>query len=251
MKNKLYKVNRIWHVADFINLHMDKKKLILNKINEYLESLNAEDRISWAGKFLPKKFMLSSSFGAQSSISLHLITRFYPKIPIVLIDTGYLFPETYRFVDQLKKEMKLNLYVFKSNQSPAWQEARYGKLWEQGITGISKYNLINKIKPMHHALKKLKISTWFSGLRRTQSNSRMNLPIIDIKHGIFKFLPIIDWSDQKIHQYMDQNRLPYNPLWKKGYVSIGDIHTTKKKEFGMKDEDTRFFGLKRECGLHQ
>lgn len=248
---QLYKINRVWSITDFNSLHQNDQKLIFDEINKYLGSLNAEDKVKWAIQYLPKKLMLSSSFGAQSSVSLHLITRYYPNIPIVLIDTGYLFPETYRFIDKLTKKMNLNLYVFRSDRSAAWQEARYGKLWTQGIKGIDQYNLINKIKPMQYALKKLKVTTWFAGLRRVQSRSRKNLPIVTIKNGVFKFLPVIDWSDYQIHQYINQYNLEYHPLWNKGYVSIGDIHTTRKKIYGMQDEDTRFFGLKRECGLHR
>lgn len=252
INERMSKINRMWYIEDFNILHPNQRKLVLNKINQYLESLTVKNRIMWAIKYLPiTQSMLSSSFGAYSSVSLHLITYYCPDIPIVLIDTGYLFPETYRFIDLLVKKMNLSLHVFRSDQSSAWQEARYGKLWEQGICGINKYNLINKIRPMHNALKKLNISIWFAGLRRIQSCSRKNLPIITIQDGVFKFLPIVDWSDQKIYEYIQQNNLDYNPLWYQGYVSIGDIHTTKKKEVGMRDEDTRFFGLKRECGLHK
>lgn len=244
-------INRVWNIKDFINLSVNKQKLILKKINRYLECLNMEDRMIWATHCLPvTQSMLSSSFGAHSSVSLHVVTRYYPRIPIILIDTGYLFPETYRFIDRLTEKMKLNLYVFRSNQSAAWQEAKYGKLWEQGVEGIKQYNLLNKVQPMRYALKKLKINTWFAGLRRNQSLSRKDLPVVDIQDGVFKFLPIIDWSDQQVHQYIKKYSLEYHPLWHHGYVSIGDIHTTRKKELNMKDEDTRFFGLQRECGLH-
>lgn len=248
--DQFIQINRVWSIEDFYVLSLNKQKLLFHKINKYLESINVEDRIIWAIKYLPKQLMLSSSFGIQSSVSLHLITRFLPSIPIVLIDTGYLFPETYRFIDKLKKTMKLNLYVFRSHRSAAWQEARYGRLWEQGIIGIEQYNLINKIQPMKQALKKLQIKTWISGLRREQSNSRKMLPVITIQNGVFKFLPIIDWNEQQINRYIEKYDLEYHPLKNKGYVSIGDVHTTHKKTIGMTDEDTRFFGLKRECGLH-
>ena len=83
------------------------------------------------------------------------VTRIRPDIPVILIDTGYLFPETYRFIDQLTDQLKLNLQVFRAEQSPARQEARYGKLWEQGVEGIEKYNQINKVEPMNRALETL------------------------------------------------------------------------------------------------
>lgn len=248
--NKLSKINHFWNIEDFYDLSLDEQKLLFSRINKYLESRKAEDRIIWAIKYLPKQLILSSSFGIQSVVSLHLVTRYFPRIPIVLIDTGYLFPETYRFIDQLKEKMQLNLYVFRSNESSAWQEARHGELWKQGIEGINQYNLINKIKPMHCALKALKVKTWFAGLRRNQSSSRKNLPVMMIQKKVFKFLPIIDWDDNQVFSYIKQYNLDNHPLWGKGYVSVGDIHTTRKKKHGMRDEDTRFFGLQRECGLN-
>lgn len=147
--------------------------------------------------------------------------------------------------------LKLNLKVFRSSISPAWQEARYGKLWKQGLNGINKYNYINKIEVMNYALSKLNVKTWFAGLRREQSNSRKTLPILSITKNIFKFLPIVDWNNKKIYQYIKLFNLKYNPLWEKGYVSVGDTHTTMKWKPGIKEEDTRFFGIKRECSLHE
>lgn len=99
-------------------------------------------------------------------MSLHLVNQIRPDIPVILTDTGYLFPETYRFIDELTDKLKLNLKVYRATESAAWQEARYGKLWEQGVEGIEKYNDINKVEPMNRALKELNAQTWFAGLRR-------------------------------------------------------------------------------------
>lgn len=244
------KFNRYWNIKELNLLESNELQLRLYNLNNYLESLETKNRIIWAKQYLPKLAILSSSFGVNSSVSLHLMIHYYPNIIIVLIDTGYLFPETYRFVDQLKKRMQLNLHIFRSDISAAWQESRYGKLWEQGVEGIKKYNMINKIEPMNRALKRLKVGTWFAGLRRMQSYSRRKLPILTIQNGVFKFLPIVDWSNHQVHQYMKKYSLEYHPLWSKGYVSIGDVHTSSKWKSGMKEEDTRFFGLQRECGLH-
>ncbi|THB82154.1 phosphoadenylyl-sulfate reductase, partial [Pantoea allii] len=196
-------------------------------------------------------YVLSSSFGIQAAVSLHLVTRQQPDIPVILTDTGYLFPETYRFIDELADQLNLNLKVFRAETSPAWQEARYGKLWEQGVEGIEKYNEINKVEPMNRAIESLGAKTWFAGLRRDQSGSRANLPVLGVQRGVFKLLPIIDWDNRQIHQYLEQHKLKYHPLWDEGYLSVGDTHTTRKWEPGMAEEETRFFGLKRECGLHE
>ncbi|MEQ9940460.1 phosphoadenylyl-sulfate reductase [Pectobacterium aroidearum] len=220
-------------------------------VNGQLEQLSAQERVSWALENLPGDYVLSSSFGIQAAVSLHLVTQQRPDIPVILTDTGYLFPETYQFIDALTEQLKLNLQVYRAAESAAWQEARYGKLWEQGVEGIERYNLLNKVEPMNRALSELKAKTWFAGLRREQSGSRGDLPVLAIQRGVFKFLPIIDWDNRTVYQYLKENGLSYHPLWEQGYLSVGDTHTTRKWEPGMSEEETRFFGLKRECGLHE
>ena len=213
--------------------------------------MTAEERVALALKTLPGQHMVSSSFGAQSAVMLHLVTRQQPDIPVVLIDTGYLFPETYQFVDELREKLALNLKVFGPSRSGAWQEARHGKRWEQGLRGLEDYNQDNKVAPMQRAIDELRVGTWFSGLRRNQSIERENTPFVENSGDRFKVYPIADWSDKDVYDYLKKHDLPYHPLWEKGYVSIGDVHTTKSLAEVDSVEETRFFGLKRECGLHE
>lgn len=239
------------NLSELNTLPKTEQTAALAEINRELESLTAQDRVSWALDNLPGEFVLSSSFGIQAAVCLHLVTRQRPDIPVILTDTGYLFPETYQFIDALTEKLQLNLQVFRAPQSPAWQEAQYGKLWEQGVEGIERYNELNKVEPMNRALETLGAQTWFAGLRREQSGSRAQLPVLAVQRGVFKLLPIIDWDNRQIYHYLTQNGLSYHPLWEQGYLSVGDTHTTRKWEPGMSEEETRFFGLKRECGLHE
>ncbi|WP_019211011.1 phosphoadenylyl-sulfate reductase [Yersinia massiliensis] len=239
------------NLSELNSLPKVEQVLALAAVNNELEALSAQARVSWALDNLPGEFVLSSSFGIQAAVCLHLVTRQRPDIPVILTDTGYLFPETYQFIDALTEQLQLNLQVFRAPQSPAWQEARYGKLWEQGVEGIERYNELNKVEPMNRALETLGAQTWFAGLRREQSGSRAQLPVLAIQRGVFKLLPIIDWDNRQVYQYLTQNGLSYHPLWEQGYLSVGDTHTTRKWEPGMSEEETRFFGLKRECGLHE
>lgn len=213
--------------------------------------MTAEDRVASALRTLPGQHIVSSSFGAQSAVMLHLVTRQQPDIPVVLIDTGYLFPETYRFIDELTDRLALNLKVFQPEISNAWQEARYGKRWEQDLRGLEDYNQNNKVEPMQRAIEELNVGTWFSGLRRNQSIDRAKIPFIESSGDRFKVYPIADWTDKDVFNYLQEHKLPYHPLWEKGYVSIGDVHTTKSLAEVDSIEETRFFGLKRECGLHE
>ncbi len=223
----------------------------LARANAYLAGLDATQRVEWAMQNLPGRHLLSSSFGIQGALMLHLTTRVAPDIPVVLVDTGHLFPETYRFIDELTDRLKLNLHVYRPRTSRAWQEARYGRLWEQGVEGIERYNRINKVEPMQRALKELEAGTWFAGLRRQQADTRAALPVLRVQDGRFKVHPVIDWTNRDVYRYLQQHGLRYHPLWEKGYVSVGDVHTSRPLEPGMSEQETRFFGLKRECGLHE
>lgn len=234
-----------------LSLTPEAREDSLADINRHLFSLEAHERVTWALNHLPGEQVVTSSFGIQSAVMLHLMTQQKPDIPIILTDTGYLFAETYRFIDELTKQLGLNLQIFRATHSPAWQEARYGKLWEQGIEGIERYNTINKVEPLNRALKHLHAKSWFAGLRHEQSSSRANLPILSVQRGMFKVLPIVDWTNKQVHYYLQEHGLRYHPLWDEGYLSVGDTHTTRKWSPGMSEEETRFFGLKRECGLHE
>ena len=234
-----------------LSLGREEQSEALAPLNRELDAMSASERVRWALANLPGEHVLSSSFGIQAALMLHLVSRERADVPVVLTDTGYLFPETYHFIDQLTERLSLNLKIYRAELSPAWQEARFGLLWEQGVEGITRYNQLNKVEPMDRALSELGARTWFSGLRREQAGSRGKLPVLAIQRGRFKFLPVIDWSNKDVFYYFKEHDLPYHPLWEQGYLSVGDVHTTTKWEPGMSEEQTRFFGLKRECGLHE
>jgi phosphoadenosine phosphosulfate reductase len=215
-----------------------------------LSGLAPADRVSWALKAYGDGLVLSTSFGAQAAVMLHLATRIAPSIPVIFIDTGYLFPETYRFADELTRRLSLNLKVYRPLLTPAWIEARHGKLWENGAEGLAAYNEITKVEPMKRALSELGARAWLAGLRRVQSSSRESLPVLGSQDGRAKLLPIVEWTDRDVHRYLTANDLPYHPLWEQGYVSIGDVQTSRPLSSELTAEQTRFFGLKRECGIH-
>ena len=223
----------------------------LSVLNQSMGAMPAERRVEQAVELLPGAHVLSSSFGAQSAVMLHMVNQVVPGIPVILVDTGYLFPETYQFVDELTQKLKLNLKIYRPAASAAWQESRYGKLWDKGLEGIEQYNKMNKKEPMDRALGELRAATWFSGLRRAQAKTRENIAPVELKRGRFKVHPLFDWTDRDIGRYLKANALPYHPLWDKGYLSIGDWHTTKSITEVDSVDQLRFFGLKRECGLHE
>lgn len=218
--------------------------------NRQLAALSAQERVAWVFEHIPGNHALSTSFGIQSAVSLHLATQVRADIPVILIDTGYLFPETYRYADQLTEQLHLNLKVYRPDIGSAWMEARFGKLWENGGEGIARYNQLSKVEPMQRALEQLNVRCWHAGLRRNQASTRKNIAFLTLKDGRFKFHPIADWNEIDIGAYMLLHDLPEHPLAQKGYVSVGDVHTTRPLQPGMDIAQTRFFGLRRECGLH-
>lgn len=212
---------------------------------------SAEERVAWAVETYGERLVMSTSFGIQSAVMLHLVAQVAPRIPVVFIDTGYLFPETYRFADELTRRLDLNLKVYQPAMTAARQEALGGKQWENGVKGLERYNLINKVEPMDRALRELTAEAWLAGLRRTQATSREALPVVQRQNRVTKIHPIIDWDSRAVHRYLEEHGLPYHPLRENGYVSVGDWHSSSPLAAGMTEEQTRFGGVKRECGLHE
>lgn len=219
--------------------------------NHDLQTQPAEERVRWALEEFRGHAALSTSFGVQAAVMLHLVTRVDPQIPVVFIDTGYLFPETYQFAQMLTERLELNLKIYNPAMTAARQEALHGKLWEQGVEGLEKYGRLNKVEPMNRALRELGARVWMTGLRRAHASTREELPVLKRQNRVLKVHPIVDWNDRHVYEYLKEHDLPYHPLWEQGYVSVGDTHSTTRFADGMRPEDTRFSGLKRECGLHE
>lgn len=217
---------------------------------ESFAALDTGERFDFIRRQFAGKVVATTSFGAQSVVLLHLLHQHAPEIPIICVDTGYFFPETYIYADELQQQLGINVRFFSSAVSPARMEATMGRLWQDGPEGISRYGLLRKVEPLDRALKEFGAEAWISGLRRSQSQDRGKRPFIEQQNRTTKIYPILDWSDDRIAAYMQEHNLPAHPLVSRGFVSIGDWHSTRKLEAGMTAEDTRNGGLQRECGLH-
>ena len=222
-----------------------------NNINSSsLERLSTEERFAFLHQRYGNQLVASTSFGIQSSIMLHLISNHAPQTPVIFVDTGYLFPETYQYAETLTNLLGINLKVYTPQYTAARIKALWGDVWEQGAEEEQRYAQITKLDPMNQALDELNAHTWISGIRRSQSRSRINKPFIEQKNTIQKAYPILDWTDQQIKDYQDRFNLPVHPLQEKGYVTSGDVHSTKSLLDVASAEETRFNGGKYECGLH-
>ncbi|MDA1006732.1 MAG: phosphoadenylyl-sulfate reductase [Verrucomicrobia bacterium] len=220
-------------------------------LREDLNPLSAEERITMLGKKFAGRVAATTSFGLQASVMLRLMRTHAPDVPVVFVDTGYLFPETYRYADALEKQLGMEARVYMPKLTPARQEALHGRFWEQGPAGMEQYARINKIEPMSRALQELGADIWISGLRRSHSKTRASRGVVEQQSKTVKVYPILEWSDADVEEYMKKHGLPPHPLADEGYATMGDWHSTKPLEEGETAEGTRFNGEKYECGLHQ
>ena len=227
-------------------------KFNLDQINKEFEEVQASDIIKWSKENFGDGLVMSTSFGIQSALMLHLVTQVVPDIPVIWIDTGYLPVETYHFAEELTKRLDLNLKIYQSHISPARMEALYGKLWEQDdIEAFNRYDAIRKVEPMQRALRELNATGWLAGLRSNQTNFRKSLQFINKTQDRYKILPILKWSSRDVYNYLTHFDLPYHPYFDLGYVTVGDWHSSRPMSLTDDDErDTRFRGLKQECGIH-
>jgi len=214
-----------------------------------LAPLRAGERIRQLHAQLGKRLVATTSFGLQAGVMLHLIHEHAPKIPIVFIDTGFLFPETYQYAEELSSKFDLDLRIYQPTISAARMQALWGNLWENGQDGADRYGLLTKIEPMNRALSETGADVWLSGLRRSQSKSREDRPFVEQQKKTLKAYPILDWADAQVDLYFHQNNIPRHPLAAQGYLTMGDWHSTRPTVDGDA-ESSRFDGEKYECGLH-
>ncbi|MFM6190371.1 MAG: phosphoadenosine phosphosulfate reductase [Planktothrix sp.] len=233
--------------SDHSSLRID-----LNAVNQQLANADATTVVEWAADVFGEGLVMSTSFGIQAAVMLHLVTNVVPNIPIIWVDTGYLPTETYIFAEQLTERLNLNLKVYQSPMSPARMEALHGRLWEKNdVDALNYYDKIRKVEPMQRALKELKATAWLAGLRADQTHHRKTLRQVTQQSGRYKVHPILSWNSRDIYQYLTTYNLPYHPYFDLGYTTVGDWHSSRPLMATDENErDTRFRGLKQECGLH-
>jgi phosphoadenosine phosphosulfate reductase len=220
---------------------------------------HATQIISWAMATYGDQLIMSTSFGIQSAVLLHLtlVLMKANTIPTVWIDTGYLPPETYRYALQLKELLSINLKIYQSELSPAHMEAIYGRLWESSDPEERRlYGLLRKVIPMKRAQKELNSKCVLIGLRRQQTDHRRDLEHFqsssDPDDDCSKVYPLLDWTDDDIRSYFQSYNLPVHPLVHQGYTTVGDAHSSRPRDdHDEHDRVTRFGGTgQQECGLH-
>ena len=234
------------------NFHKDIQPN-LRKYNQELEDFTAQEMLMWAHKKFNDQFAITTSFGIQSSVLLNMVSKLdlQKKIKIFWIDTGYLPPETYHYAEKLINDLSLEVEILQSELSPARMEAIHGKLWEtKKASDLDKYHELRKIKPLENGLEKYNIYCWASGVRSSQTENRNKMQCLDVIRKRLSIRPLLNWTNKDIFYYMEENNLPAHPLFIKGYSSVGDWHSSSPDGIETKGRDTRFGGIKQECGIH-
>ena len=225
----------------------------IHETSKNLEKLSAQEQLQWGYEQFNERFVLTTSFGIQSSVLLHMIVELKStqKPKVIWIDTGYLPKETYIYAEQLTKLFGLDLVVVQSQISPARMEALHGRLWETGIQkDLEKYHKIRKVDPLEKTLSNLKVHCWASGVRKGQTKNRQSMSNIDYIRDRLTLRPLLNWTNKDIFYYMERNHLPQHPLFEKGYSTVGDWHLSEAENNNSKGRVTRFGGLSEECGIH-
>ena len=228
-------------------------QLNIKEHNKKLKNMTPKEIILWGYKNFDKHFAITTSFGIQSSVILHMVQKcsLQKKIKIFWIDTGYLPPETYKYAEKLINELSLEVEVLQSELSPARMESLYGKLWETDKSSdLEKYHQIRKVKPLENALNKHHIYCWASGVRSEQTDNRNKMEFVDIIRERLSLRPLLKWKNKDIFYYMQENQLPPHPLFSKGFSTVGDWHSSSADNINNKGRSTRFGGIKQECGIH-
>ncbi len=196
-----------------------------------------------------KKYFITSSFQSHSLVLLHMLSRIDAHTPVIFINTGYHFPETINFRDEVMQAFGMdNLVDLKSQLPKSMQVDAGGRLLFTSDPDHCCY--INKTQPLDSVLRTHDV--WINGVRADQSATRSQMKETqEAPHNTMRLHPMLDWSAKQIYDYQQAHNLPKHPLDAQGYMSIGCEPCTRKFDLDMQEREARWYGLnKTECGLH-
>lgn len=232
------------------SLEREDGDALAQDLSRSFAKMDAGERLRALREKFGTRLVATTSFGIQAALLLDLISKNASDIPVIFIDTGFLFDETYRYAEELTARFAIDLRVYMPTLSASRLQALHGDLWRQGKEGSDRYATLTKIEPMNRALREIGADVWVSGLRRAQSKTRADRPFVEKQKKTLKAYPILDWTDETALSYFQEFQLPQHPLASQGYVTMGDWHSTRPITYGGGVEETRFGGTKYECGLH-
>ncbi len=213
-----------------------------------LEGTSPIERLAYAVERWGEGLLFTSSFGAQSGVLLHLWSKVAPRLPVVFIDTGFLFPETHRYKDDLAAQLGLTVRTVRSDIENAAFVARYGdRIQETDPDFCCGLNKVAPLAPLKDAA-----TAWVSGLRRDQGTSRASTAILEEDGALVRVHPIATMTKVEVAAYLTEHAIPEHPLVSRRYLSIGCGPCTRAIAEGEDDERAGRWpwSNKTECGLH-
>ncbi|HLY27146.1 MAG TPA: phosphoadenylyl-sulfate reductase [Aggregatilineales bacterium] len=222
----------------------------LHNLNANFESAYPQDVLRWAADTFGLKLATVTSFQPTGIVTLHMLSEIAPETPVLTLDTGLLFPETYALMDELEARLNLRLIRVRPEQTVDEQASQYGAaLWERNPDRCCE---LRKVVPLDRAL--VGYDAWITGLRRDQSKGRAETPIVswDRKYQKVKLSPLATWTEDMIWTYIQAYELPYNELHDRGYPSIGCYPCTQAVAPDATDARAGRWAAstKTECGIH-
>ncbi len=217
---------------------------------------SAEEMLSFFLKEFKGEIALSSSMSAEDQLLTEMVIVIDPETKIFTLDTGRLFPETYDLIDRTSKKYNKEIEVF-FPESADVEKMVHEKGMNLFFSSIENRKLccnLRKLKPLARALSGLKV--WITGLRREQSVTRVDMQMVewDENNNLLKLNPLINWTEDEVWERIKKNNIPYNPLHKKGFISIGCQPCTRAVLPGEDPRAGRWWWENpdsRECGLHK
>lgn len=214
-----------------------------------LEEASAQDILRWAAETFGKRFCVTSSM--EDAVVAHLASSVLPGVDVVFLDTGYHFAETIGTRDAVAAVMPVNVITLKPLQTVAEQDAQYGPNLHDRDPDLC--CSLRKVEPLNRGLGAY--DAWATGLRRDESPSRANTPVVawDAKRRKAKIAPIARWTQDDVDAYVAANGVLLNPLLWEGYTSVGcsPLSCTRKPAEGEDGRSGRWAGSgKTECGIH-
>jgi phosphoadenosine phosphosulfate reductase len=193
---------------------------------------------------------LTSSFQAEDMAVLHLLRERIPGVPVLFLDTGYHFPQTYEYRDRMAKEWSLHLVNVLPTRTVPEQESAFGILYQTDPTRCCQ---LRKVEPLLGALEPFDV--WFTGLRREQSPTRKNLKKVELHRlptgkTLWKVSLLADWNWEQVWSYVNANGISHLPQYDEGYLSIGCQPCTALPADPNNPRSGRWGGTKLECGIH-
>ncbi len=193
---------------------------------------------------------LTSSFQAEDMAVLHLLRKRIPDVPVLFLDTGYHFAQTYEYRDLMAKEWSLHLVNVLPKQTVPEQESAFGILYQSDPTRCCQ---LRKVEPLLGALEPFDV--WFTGLRREQSPTRKNLKKVELHRlptgkTLWKVSLLADWNWEQVWSYVNVNGISHLPQYDEGYLSIGCQPCTALPADPNNPRSGRWGGTKLECGIH-